>query len=292
MIRAAILVLLLWAPAASAAGPALLLDAEIPWTEPEASFGGFSGLAVTDDGRSFVTVSDKGTWATGRMEREHGRLTGITMTGHGPLHEISGTPLDGLNVDAEGLDLDPQGRAYVSFEAFHRVRRYDRLDGPAASVPPHPDFARLQNNSGLEALTIDAEGTLYVIPERSGALDRPFPVYRFRNGRWDKDLRLRRDGEFLVVDADFGPDGRLYVLERSFRWLGGFATRIRRFTLGPAGLGDEITLFETRIGEMDNMEGMSVWRDEAGQTRVTLLSDDNFFALQRTIIAEFVLAER
>ena len=41
MIRAAILVLLLWAPAASAAGPALLLDAEIPWTEPEASFGGY-----------------------------------------------------------------------------------------------------------------------------------------------------------------------------------------------------------------------------------------------------------
>ncbi len=194
-------------------------------------------------------------------------------------------------MDAEGLDIDARGRAYVSFEGFHRIRRYDRLDGPAANVPSHRDFAGLQNNSALEALAIDEDGTLYVIPERSGAIDRPFPVYRLKGGKWDKTLRLRRDGDFLVVDADFGPDGRLYVLERSFRWLGGFATRIRRFSIGPEGLGDEITLLETRIGEMDNMEGMSVWRDEEGRTRVTLISDDNFFALQRTMFTEFVLAE-
>ena len=73
----------------------------------------------------------------------------------------------------------------------------------------------------------------------------------------------RRDGDFLVVDADFGPDGKLYVLERDFGWLG-FRTRVRRFALGPDGLGDEVTLLETPFGELDNMEGISVWRDAAG----------------------------
>ena len=37
------------------------------------------------------------------------------------------------------------------------------------------------------------------------------------------------------------------------------------------------------------MEGISVWRDDAGRTRVTLISDDNFFPLQQTMIAEYLL---
>ena len=110
------------------------------------------------------------------------------------------------------------------------------------------DFARLQPNSGLEALAIGPDDTLYAIPERSGAWERPFPVYRLRAGHWDKSLKLRRDGTFLVVDADFGPEGALYVLERDFRWLGGFATRIRRLTLGPDGLDGEVTLYNNERG--------------------------------------------
>ena len=93
------------------------------------------------------------------------------------------------------------------------------------------------------------------------------------------------------MDADFGPDGKFYLLERDFGWLTGFATRIRRFTLGPNGFSDEVTLIETPFGELDNMEGISVWRDDAGRTRITLISDDNFFPLQRTMFVEYVLAE-
>ena len=80
------------------------------------------------------------------------------------------------------------------------------------------------------------------------------------------------------------------MLERDFSWLGGFATRVRRFTLGPDGLGDEVTLLETRFGELDNMEGISVWRDAAGpHPRRRCISDDNFFPLQRTMLAEYLL---
>ncbi len=284
------LVIALAAAGATTAGPVLELDASVTWSDPDPRFGGFSGIEVLDGGARMLAISDKGAWATAGMERTDGRLTGLRTTGIGLLRAISGDPIEGRDADAEGLARDADGNLYISFEIFHRIRRYRDIAGPAEEIPPHPDFAGLQANSGLEALTIDADGTLYAIPERSGAWERPFPVYRLRDGRWDRELKIRRDGTFLVTGADFGPDGRLYLLERDFRWLGGFATRVRSFRLGEAGLDDEVTLLETRFGALENMEGISVWRDPQGRTRVTLIADDNFFVLQRTVVAEYILA--
>jgi hypothetical protein len=288
-ILATLLALCLSIATAAAQEPRLVLDARVSWKGKQAGFGGFSGLAVSDSGTRILAISDRGHWARADLLREEGRLTGVRTTGFGPLLAIKGTPLDGEDVDAEGLAIDAQGRAWISFEAFHRIRIYDPIDGPAKSVLGHRRFKKLQNNSALEALAMDASGTLYAIPERSGKWERPFPVFRYRNGKWDKKLKIRRDGKFLVVGADFGPDGNFYVLERDFKWLGGFGIRIRRFTLDKNGFGDEITLLEVPTGSLDNMEGISVWRDSAGLIRVTLIADDNFSALLETAIAEYIL---
>jgi hypothetical protein len=290
LLAAALAAVALCGLAARADGPSLVLDSEIEWRSDWKDFGGFSGLVVRPGGRDFVAISDQGSWASGSFDRRDGRLRGARIGDRGHLRAIDGSRLKVGDHDAEGLAIDDRGRAYVSYEGFHRVRRYDDLGGPADEVPSHPDFAELQDNSGLEALAIDAGGTLYAIPERSGALDRPFPVYRLVGDRWEKGLTLRRDGRFLPVDADFGPDGKLYLLERDFTWLGGFATRVRRFELGPDGFGEEVALLESGFGELDNMEGISVWRDDGGGIRVTLISDDNFFPLQRNIFAEYLLA--
>ena len=67
------------------------------------------------------------------------------------------------------------------------------------------------------------------------------------------------------------------------------APGVRRFELGADGLDSETTLLETRFGELDNMESIAVWQDPEGRTRVLLLSDDNFFMLQRTVFAEYVV---
>jgi hypothetical protein len=290
--RLGALLLLAVLPAACAqAGTALQPETVLPWREPHPAFGGFSAIEVIDGGTAFVAVTDRGWWATGAMEREEGRLVAVRLTGIGPLLSIAGEPLAGEDADAEGLARDSQGRFFVSFEHFHRIRRYDRIDGPAAAVEGHPDFPRLQRNSGLEALAIDADDVIYAVPERSGAWERPFPVYRKRDGRWDTDLSLPREGRFLVTGADWGPDGRFYLLERDAAWFG-FRTRIRRFVLGTGGFDDGETLLETDWRELDNMEGISVWEDAEGIVRITLISDDNFlWPIQRTILAEYRVSE-
>jgi hypothetical protein len=291
-----LLALLLFLPAASAIDDreALRLDAQITWTSREKRFGGFSGLAIRDGGTRLLAISDRGSWATGELHRDrNGNLRSARLTAIGPIHAISGAALTGRNTDAEDLAIAPDGAAYVSFEHFHRVRRYRDINGAAEDVVRDPGFSRLQGNSGLEALTFDAEGTLYAIPERSGEWTRPFPVYRLRDGVWDTDLEIRRDGRFLVTGADFGPDGRLYIVERDFRFFGGFAARIRSFRLGPDGFDDERLLLESHLGDgtLDNMEGISVWRASTGTIRITLISDDNFNMLQKTILAEYVLSD-
>lgn len=290
MIQTLFLALALIASAAVGAAPQLSFESRLVWSYSDPAFGGFSGIEVRDGGADFTAIGDRGIWATGRMIREEGRLTGIDTTGLGSLHGVDGKPLKGEDTDAEGFAIAPDGRFYVSFEAFHRIRRYDDIDGPAVAVPGDPAFKKLQDNSGLEALAVDADGVLYAVPERSGLWERPFPVYRLIDGAWSSDLSLTRTGKFLMAGADFGPDGRLYVVERDFSWVGGFATRIRRFTLGPDGFDDGETLLEAGMrGSTDNFEGISVWADPEGVTRITLIADDNFFPLQSTVIAEYRL---
>ena len=154
---------------------------------------------------------------------------------------------------------------------------------------PHPDFAGLPQNGALEALAVGAGQVLYALPEDPPTPD--FPVYRWADGVWDTRLSVTRQGPFLPVAADIGPDGRLYLLERDFRGSGGFANRLRRFDLTEAGLVNELTLIVTPLGWYDNLEGLSVWQDKAGRLRATLISDDNFFALQETQIIEFALPD-
>ena len=276
---------------ANPAAPPGFLDA-YTWRTDDPLLGGLSGIEIFPNGRDFIALSDRGTYTTGRITRDaEGRISGIEAQ---PMTRLKGrgiAPLKGVKADSEGLSIAADGSFYVSFEGDARILHYLNLNGPAENLPSHPDFRRMQPNASLESMAIGPDGAIYTLPERTGDAKAPFPVYRLRDGEWDKDLSIPRRDAFLPVEADFGPDGRFYVLERDFRGLAGFASRLRRFDLTPAGLTNEVTLIETPTGLHDNLEGLSVWRDGNGRLTATMIADNNFSFFLRNQIVEYRLPD-
>ncbi|MGR3364126.1 MAG: esterase-like activity of phytase family protein [Maritimibacter harenae] len=262
------------------------------WAIADDVFGGWSGLEVDADGIGFTAISDKGLIVSGRLLRNaRGWLVGADPGPILSLAHTDGGELPRYWTDSEGLAIGDDGRVYVSFEAQHRVNVYaDPAADMATELPRAEGFSGLQNNSSLEALAIGPDGALYTLPERSGALERPFDVFRFRDGAWTIPFTIPRRGEFLPVGADIGPDGRFYLLERRLASSQlGFATRVRRFDLGEDTLDGEVTLLETQPRDHDNLEGLAVWRDGLGDMHLTMISDDNQRFFQKNEIVEYIV---
>lgn len=253
------------------------------WLNDDPAFGGMSGIEISDDGSRFIALSDRSTLWEGTVSRKGGIITALTPDLITPLHISDGSPTDHDTGDSEGLALGPDGTVYISFEGLARVAAYPDVTGPAVRIPRYPAFDALQPNASLEALAIDEDGALYTLPERSGRATQPFPVYRYKDGTWTTAFEVMREGPFLPVGADIGPDGLFYLLERDFTGIG-FRSRVRRFDMTG---GQAKTLIETRTGVHDNLEGLSVWRDQTGTIRLTLISDDNFKFFQTTEVVEY-----
>lgn len=256
------------------------------------TLGGFSAIELSADGHSFHVLSDRGWLRWGRIHRDAaGRITDMETMGHTRLRGPAGNPLPRSRIaDSEGMAIGADGAIWISFEGTARVVRYATPESPATPLPTPPEFGQMQFNSSLEALALTDDGTIYTLPERSGAVDRPFPVWRYRNGAWDQPFSVSRQGKWLPVGADIGPDGRFYLLERDFKGLLGFSSRVRRFDLTETGLENETILLQSRPLQFDNLEGMSVWHDGTS-LRLTMVSDNNFNRFQRTEIVEFRLPD-
>ncbi len=253
------------------------------WTDDHQTFGGMSGIEVLDHGTRYVAINDKGFIRQGAISRTDGQITDITIESQERLRNIWGERVRGHLSDSEGIAIGGDGLVHISFEGLARVLSYDDIHGTALVSARDETFDDLQFNASLEALAIDKDGTLYTLPERSGRANRPFPVFRLRDGKWDTAFEVPRRGTFLAVGADIGPDDRFYLLERDFTGVG-FRSRVRRFDL--SGNAEEI-LLQTANATHDNLEGISVWADPDGVLTMTLIADDNFKFFQHTEIVEY-----
>ena len=260
------------------------------WTFPKDYFGGMSGIDVTPDGQRFVAIGDNGQIIEGTIQRDGDRVTAMEFPYVGRLLTTAGERVqDERMTDSEGIALGPDGRIHVSFERTTRVWSYRDWLATAQQTWGDPYFDRFWFNGGPEALAVDQESALYVVPEkRIWPWERRW-IYRFNGERWERWHRYPGRGRYKPVGADIGPDGRFYFLERRFIPLLGFKSRVRRFEIGRAGLVVEETIVDTGFGTHDNLEGLAVWAEPGGAIRLTMLSDDNYSRFQRTEIVEYRL---
>lgn len=287
-------ILAIWIALWSGLGPAsaepqLTLTSNVVWQIPQAWFGGFSAVEASADGTVLTLLSDRNRLVTVRIYRTDGRIDSVQLLSQRPLLHANGSLLKGPWADSEGLAISADGQAFVSFEFRHRVASLSLHSGRTTLLPAHPDFAGFETNKGLEALAIHPDGRLFALSEAGGDASGTTPLYAYDGTRWMIADRLPANAPFRPVGADFDTAGRLYLLERTLSPLG-FRSRIRRFdltTTPPTGQ----TLLTTLPGTFDNLEGISLWQDHNGETRLTLISDDNFLPIQKTQIVEFLLTE-
>lgn len=270
-------------------------------TSPDGDFGGLSGLIVSPDGKRFLAITDSSHWLTGELVHDGGRLTGIRGTRIAPLRDVAGKPLSGKDGDAEGLAGTLDGDVFVSFERDHRIWRYDfgrdGLEARARPVKVPAALANAPDNGGLEAITRLGDGRLLALTEEmkddAGNL-RGWIIDTTKDAA--RALTLVPRPPFAVTDAGQLPGGDILTLERRFSRTGGVGMAVRRIRAADLGAGKPINATLVADAGMehviDNMEGLSIRKDEAGRTLVYLLSDDNFNRpLQQTLLMLFILPE-
>ena len=265
-------------------------------------FGGISGLRFMTDGQHFIAASDRARWLRGRIVYKDGRPVGIADAEMAPMLGPDGKPLaDRKWYDTESVADDGAGAIYVGIERVNKIVKFDYgkfgllAKGQPIAVPA--DIDTLPLNRGLEALTVIPKGmpnagALIAISERG--LDAAGNIKGWLiGGATPGAFSVKRSDDFDATDCIVAPNGDLMLLERKFSWSSGVAMRLRRIALSsivPGATVDGKILISADMGfQIDNMEGLAIHREKNGDLVLTMISDDNFSMLQRTILLQFTL---
>lgn len=287
-------------------------------TSPSSKFGGWSALEIDPDGGKLLALSDAGLWLTGTLTYDGTAPSGIRDARIGPLTGTGGAALNkNRDRDAEGVIMIEgtlsKGTVLISFEQNHRIGRFPITDksvgAPTSYLALPPDARRQQANKSLESVCIlrggPHKGAVITLserfPDRSGTKHTGWmlPAGAPSSATAWSTLAIHNIGGYDITDCRGLPDGSLLVLERRFRWSSwyeGVKTRLRRFQaaeMRPGRLMEGEVLLEADMDhEIDNLEGLSVHRSGAGETILTMISDNNYNNfLQRTILLQFAMKQ-
>jgi hypothetical protein len=277
-------------------------------TSPYRGFGGLSGIRLDAKGERFLAISDQGGWFTGSIRYSSGKMVGLDDVEAAPMLNAEGRPITEKRLwyDTESLARDGSF-VYVGLERVNQIMRFDFSKGGTRArgevIPTPPAVRKLPANKGLEAMVVVPKGkdqnmplagTLIAFSERGLDADGNLVAFLI-GGPSPGQFSVRRTEKFDISDATLLPSGELLVLERKFSWFTGINIRIRSIPLksiAPNALVDGPALFAADLGhEVDNMEGIDAHVTAEGETVLTLVSDDNFSLLQRTLLLQFTLVE-
>lgn len=262
-------------------------------------FGGLSGLYVESDGR-LLAVSDRGHWFAAKIVlNADGDLKGIVDPRVAALRNNAGALFEGKeSSDSEDVTRMDDGRFAVSFEQTHSIRLYD-LDhkGPNAAADAELKLAGtavLEPNESLESVAPFDAG-LVTAGEGEFGRSAPFWIVPLQSETPPSPAGMTSTNQFFSqVSLARLPDGDYLAIERFYAPVVGARIHIRR--LKRAGLaatparweGDSIADLAPPIS-VDNFEGLAVTRGPDGGVRIYIVSDDNFSAMQRTLLYAFDL---
>lgn len=263
------------------------------------AFGGLSGFRIQEDGSTFIALSDRGVWLRGRIVYQKGRPAGITDAVIEPVLTTAGRPA--FNWDTESIAQDGK-KLYVGVEDIDSIMTYEyNADAPlsrARKMAIRKGLIALPRNRGLEALVfvprnLPHGGSLIAFSERG--LDNAGNLKAFLIGEGvTGTFSVKRSDDYDISDAAILPSGEVLILERRFTLTGLASTRIRRIRLDrirPGTVVDGPVIFEADMRyQIDNMECIDVHRSASGELIVTLVSDDNYAVIQRTLLLQFTLA--
>ena len=270
-------------------------------------FGGFSALGRLPDGR-FLAISDAGWMAAFALTSTKAgaavsdsfiaRLPGAE--GIGP----NGEELTYEDRDAESLTSDAErGRYWVGYENKNVIRRLDGGFVRVTAMAAPPLMTEWPSNGGPEAMLRLSDGRFLVFAETAELDDDSTEVLLFQGDPTERGTQVTRlsyaapDG-YRVTDAAQLPDGDLLLLNRSIGVPKGFTAKLTRVPLSDVRAG--AVLRGAVIGTLappltvDNMEGLLVERGTVqgrDATVIWLISDDNYFGFQRTLLMQFALIE-
>jgi hypothetical protein len=262
------------------------------------AFGGISALHVEPDGSRFIAATDRGSWVRGRILYRDGKPIGISDAEVAPILGADGRPLAARGwFDVESL-TERDGALYIGIERAEQIVRFDyRRDGLRAHGQPievPTDFKTLTHNKSLECLAAPRQGVLagglIVVTEHS--LDNAGNLRSFVLGAGQVvRFAVKRSDDFDASDCTVLSQDELLLLERRVSAARGIAIRIRRIPFADIKEGavvDGRSMIEADLAyQIDNMEGIAVHRNPAGDAIVTLISDDNFSIIQRNLLLQF-----
>jgi len=278
------------APAKRQVGSLTYLGGVELWSR-DGAFGGFSSLSVAGD--RFTLLSDGGGVVRFRMDaRFHLADPQFAQLPVGP-----GIGWRKNDRDSESMTVDPAtGHIWVGFEGTNQIWRYaPGLTEPATGAAPIA-MRGWDDNGGAESLVRLRDGRFLTIAETTR-----WPGSEARQALlFDGDPVARPDRGFRFgylppagydpSDATELPDGRVLVLNRRlswpFKWIA-VLTLIdpASFKPGTTVQGKVVARFAPPLN-VDNFEGLAMTR-EGGATILWMVSDDNQFVLERTLLMKF-----
>ncbi|MEM9839829.1 MAG: esterase-like activity of phytase family protein [Pseudomonadota bacterium] len=262
-------------------------------------FGGYSGVSFDDASQTIFMLSDAGHIVQASLKlQKNGALESLTDASAYKMRRADRTEIKGNDTEA----FARYGNGWlISRERAHDLVYVTEANGQYNQGEAIAELSALEpftRNGSLEALTSLGDGRYLLIAEDTDEQNQA-KVMMWRESGAELHALYQSEPNFNVTDMHADLEGdRLFVLERAFSRKLGPRARINVLKLSDVLNAEPDTVLKPQnLGRMtffegaDNMEGITLVRAEDGSDVLLLVSDDNFNAIQRTVLMTLTIGD-